>query len=107
MKFLTRQEEFILLAVHYLRDGAYLVEIQKYLNKITKKKWSISSIYLPLNKMEKAGLLNTNIGEPSARRGGKAIKYYSLSADGYEALTKIQEVLNKMWGDNPDLVREK
>lgn len=107
MKFVTRQQEFILLTVHRLKERAYLVEIQKYLNRITRKKWSLSSIYLPLNKMERNGLLQTSIGAPTARRGGKAIKFYSLSDEGYEALANLKELQNKFLEENPDLVYEK
>ena len=37
MKYLTRQEELILLAVYHLKENAYLVTIRKYLKKFTRR----------------------------------------------------------------------
>jgi DNA-binding PadR family transcriptional regulator len=107
MKYITRQEEFVLLTVHQLKDNAYLVEIQNQLNKLTKKNWSVSSVYVPLDKLERSGFLKTQIGEPTAKRGGRAIKFYSLTEEGYKALTEVKEAHDAVWSKNVDLVYEK
>lgn len=107
MKYITRQEEFVLLTVHQLKENAYLVEIQKQLNRLTKKNWSVSSVYVPLDKLENSGYLETRVGEPTARRGGRAIKYYSLTEEGFKALAEVKKVHDTLWKENPDLVFEK
>jgi hypothetical protein len=53
MKYLTRQEELVLLSVFRLKDNAYLISIQDHLNRFTGKDWSISSVYIPLSRLEK------------------------------------------------------
>ena len=106
MKYITRQEEFVLLAVGQLKEKAYLVEVGKLLSKITGKNWSISSVYVPLDKLEKTGYLSSRIGEPTARRGGKAIKYYSLTREGKMALTEVKAVHDAFWKKNPDFIFE-
>ncbi len=34
---------------------------------------------------------------PSARRGGKAVKYYRLTEEGYKALAEIKKIHDIMW----------
>lgn len=53
MKFLTRQEEQVLLAVFRLKDNACLISIQAHLSHLTVRDWSISSVYVPLSRLEK------------------------------------------------------
>jgi len=104
MKYITRQEEFVLLTVYQLKENAYLVEIQKQLNQLTQKNWSISSVFVPLDKLERSGHLKTRIGEPTAKRGGRAIKYYSMTELGLKALTEVKMVHDALWKNNSDFV---
>ena len=97
MKFLTRQEELILLSIFHLKDNAYLVTIREHLIKNTGKKWSIGAVYVPLNRLHKLGYLDTKIGEPNAKRGRNAIKYYRLTKASFEALEEIKEVNTNIW----------
>jgi DNA-binding PadR family transcriptional regulator len=97
MKPLTRQEEQILLVIHHLRDKAYLVNIRERLKEMTGKYYDVGTIYVPLKRLYEKGLLKTRHGEPTSVRGGKAIQYYSLSKEGYEALATLKEVQDRLW----------
>ena len=97
MKYLTRQEELVLLSVFRLKHNAYLISIQDHLNHFTGKDWSISSVYIPLSRLEKRGYLKTIIGEATEKRGGKAIKYYQMTKNGRKALAEIEAVNETMW----------
>jgi DNA-binding PadR family transcriptional regulator len=97
MKYLTRQEELVLLAVFRLKDSAYLISIQDHLNHFTGKDWSISSVYIPLSRLEKKDYLKTTIGEVTEKRGGKAIKYYRVTKAGLKALAELEAVNETMW----------
>ena len=44
-----------------------------------------------------AGCLEAFIGEPSAKRGGKAVKYYRLTEEGFKALAEIKKIQDIMW----------
>ena len=90
MKYLTRQEELVLLAVFRLKDNAYLISIQDHLNHFTGKDWSISSVYIPLSRLEKRNYLETTTGDVTEKRGGKAIKYYQVSKIGFKALAELE-----------------
>ncbi len=97
MKYITRQEELVLLSVFRLKNKAYLISIQDHLNRFTGKNWSISSVYIPLSRLEKRGYLKTTIGEITEKRGGKAIKYYQLTQTGLKALAELEAVNKTMW----------
>lgn len=99
MTYLTRQEEQILMAVLDLEDEAYLVTIRKKIKEYTGKSYSLGTIYVPLNRLEKKGYLESLLGEPTAVRGGKGIKYYRLTQKGLNALEEIRVLYHKMWKD--------
>ena len=97
MKHLTSLEENILLSVHYLKDNAYLITIRDYLKEKAGIKLAIGSVFAPLDRLSRKGLLKTVTGKPSPKVGGRKIKYYLLTEKGINALKERQEVINKMW----------
>ena len=107
MKLLTRQEEMILLAIYQSGGESSLVSIHEYLNHATGKEWSISSIYVPLDRLDKSGHLNTKVGEPEARRGGRAVKYYTLTHKGLQSLQEIKTIHDTLWTGINDLAPER
>ncbi|MFC1724483.1 PadR family transcriptional regulator [candidate division KSB1 bacterium] len=97
MKSLTKQEEQILLVIYQLNEDAYLVNIREKLKEITGKYLDVGTIYVPLNRLYKNGYLDTYHGEPTAVRGGKAIKYYKLTKQGLEVLSQIKTIHDRLW----------
>lgn len=106
MKFLTRQQELVFLSVFRLKDNAYLISIQDHLNRFTGKDWSVSSVYIPLSRLEKRGYLKTTIGEATEKRGGKAIKYYQVTKIGLKALAEIEAINETMWSGVKGLIEK-
>lgn len=105
--YLTRKEELILLAVYKLGESASLVKIREILNVSTGREWTVGNVYVPLDRMSKLGYLETRHGEPTSRRGGKAVKYYFLSHEGKEALAELKRVHDTMWNEISDPALEK
>jgi len=97
MAHLTRQEEQVLMAVLNIGDEAYLVTIREKIKEFTGKSYSFGTIYVPLNRLEKRGYLESYLGEPSSIRGGKAVKYYSLTKQGLDVLEEIRLLHHRMW----------
>jgi DNA-binding PadR family transcriptional regulator len=106
MKYLTRQEELVLLSVFQLKENAYLISIQEHLNRSTGKEWSVSSVYIPLSRLEKKEYLKTTIGEASDKRGGKAIKYYQMTKSGLKALAELEAINETMWSNVKGLAKK-
>lgn len=97
MKYPTRKEELLLLAVFRLGNGASLVSVRKLLTESTGENWSVGNVYVALDNLLKAGCLEAFVGEPSAKRGGKAVKYYRLTEEGRKALAEIKKIHDIMW----------
>jgi DNA-binding PadR family transcriptional regulator len=97
MKLLTRQEELVLLTVFFLKENVTLKEVRKYLIEQTGKDWSISSVYVPLDRLDEEGYLRSHTGEPSPVKGGKAKKYYEITESGKTVLEEIRTLTNSMY----------
>ncbi len=107
MKYLTRKEEMILLAVFKLEDSASLVKIREYLSASTGDNWTVGNVYVPLDRLSRTGYLESRIGDPTSQRGGKAVKYYRLTKNGEKALFEIRKVHDRMWAGIPGLATKK
>ncbi len=103
MKILSRAEELVLLSVWRLQQDAYGVTIRKHIIESTNVDWSIGAIYVPLDRLTKWGYLEAIEGEPTAERGGRRKRYYSLTEDGRMALENLRQVQNNMWDGLPHM----
>lgn len=103
MNLLSRAEEFILLAVWRLKDNAYCIPIRSQVSDTTKAEWSLGSVYMPLDRLVKKGLLRSFLSEATPERGGRHKRIYKLTNLGKIELLKIREIESAMWFDIPDL----
>jgi PadR family transcriptional regulator PadR len=101
MKFLSRSEEFVLLAVLYLQEEAYGVAIRNQLRKMTGESWAFGAVFVMLSRLEKKQLLASRLADPSPRRGGKSKRIYSLTPDGLEELATVRKVQTAAWKSVP------
>ncbi|MFW9972085.1 MAG: PadR family transcriptional regulator [Candidatus Odinarchaeota archaeon] len=99
MKSLTRKEELIMLSIINLKKNAYLVAIVDHLSQTTGKNVSLTSVYLPLNRLEKNGLIESEFGEATAVRGGRRKKIYTITNLGFEALKEYKRISDLLWKD--------
>ena len=102
MKFLSRAEELVLLTIWKITDGAYGVNIRKRLTEMTNRYWSIGSVYVPLDRLENKGYIESYLANPTPERGGKSKRYYKLTKEGIEQLKEIQKIYDVFWSDIPD-----
>ena len=102
MKFLSRQEELLLLSIWKLKDNAYGVTIRKHVSQVTKKYWSIGAIYDVLDRLSQKGLVATLVGDPIKARGGRSRRFYRISREGFNALEEVKNLQKKTWADLPD-----
>jgi len=106
MKLLTRAEEFIMIAIVRLQKEAYCVPILEQVQDVTKKKWTLGGIYIPLHRLEERGFVESHLGDPTAERGGKSKRFYHITPDGLRALQKIKQMENEMWDGISDIITE-
>ncbi len=103
MKLLSRAEEFVLLSVWQLQDNAYSIPIRERIAEISNERWSLGAAFMPLERLEKNGLLSSYFTESTPDSGGRQKRIYSLTDQGKQALIRIKKVGNMMWADIPEL----
>ncbi len=104
MRFLSRPEELILLAIWKLGDAAYGVPIREKVSEISGKDWSFGSVYVPLSRLEKKGLIKSRLGSPTKIRGGRGKRYYTVTKGGLKSLAEMRELHESLWLGTPRIV---
>jgi PadR family transcriptional regulator PadR len=97
MRTLTRKEELVLLAVFNLKEEAYLIAIFDYLTDVLGESVSLTSVHLPLSRLEKHGLISAKMGGATAVRGGRRKKYYRITPLGWEILEEHKRISDRLW----------
>jgi len=99
MEFLTRMEEILLLTIHQLGTEAYGVTIKARVEELLGNAVSVGSVYVPLDRLAKRGLLKPWYGEPAPERGGRRKKFYKLTQDGLAILRETKTLNDLLWSD--------
>lgn len=99
MYTLSKREEELLLTIWNLKDEAYLVAIRERINRIVGKDLTIGAIHIPLNKLEKAGLVSSAFGESTPVRGGRRKRIYRITNPGLEFLKDYKKRQDALWSD--------
>lgn len=79
-------EQLVLLAVLRLNDGAYAVPVRAEICERAGRDVSRGAIQVTLDRLERKGLLRSRLGEPTAERGGKAKRMFTMTAAGSKVL---------------------
>lgn len=89
-------EHIVLLAVMRLGSNAYGMTVRRDIEHATGRDISIGAVYATLVRLESKGFLRSYAGEPTAERGGRAKRYFEMTANGKAAVRSTQEMLLKM-----------
>lgn len=98
-------ESLLMMAILRLGDGAYGVTIRQELLERARKDIAIGAIYTSLNRLEQKGFVESWLGDPTTERGGRAKRFYRLTAAGLNALNDTQRAMQSML-DGLTLIRE-
>ena len=86
-------ETLLLLAIIRLDERAYGVTIRQELLRTAHRDIAIGAIYTGLGRLERKGLVESWHGEPTAERGGRAKRFYRVTAKGLEVLQHKQRAM--------------
>ena len=89
-------EHVVLLAAIRLGAEAYGMTVRRQIETATGRDLSIGAVYATLARLESKGLLTSLEGEPTAERGGRAKRYFRVTAKGRAALRETRGMLQKM-----------
>jgi len=83
-------EQVVLLTILRLGDAAYGVSIRKEIAVNTDREPSPGALYTTLDRLEERGLVTSSLGDPTPQRGGRAKRFFKVSAKGVEAVARVQ-----------------
>jgi len=89
-------ENLLLLVILRLDDRAYGVAIRKELLDEAEKDVAIGAIYTGLDRLEQKGFVASWSGDPTPERGGRAKKFYRVTAQGKKALQETHRVIHRL-----------
>jgi DNA-binding PadR family transcriptional regulator len=104
-------EQLVLLAILQLTgrpDGEpYGVPIVEEIERRTGRSVSRAAVYVTLGRLEKRGLVQSWMSEPTSERGGKARRCVRVRPAGEVALLESRQALDNMWKDLNLAARER
>ena len=80
-------EQVVLLSILRLNDDAYGVTIRSEIRNCTGREPAPGALYTTLDRLEEKSLVRSRMGDPTAERGGRSKRYFTVSAKGTKALT--------------------
>jgi len=102
--YLGEFEHIVVLALLRLVDRAYGVTVRQEIEFRTKRDVSIGAVYATLDRLETKGYVKSRRGDPTPERGGRAKRYFQVTAKGVSAVNRTQRALQTMT-EGLDLVR--
>jgi PadR family transcriptional regulator, regulatory protein PadR len=94
--YLGEFEQLLLFAVVQLEGDAYGGRIREVIEQRTGRTISPGAVYTALDRLETRGLVSSQLGEASPRRGGKRKRYYQIEPSGTELLRRSHDALTRM-----------
>jgi DNA-binding PadR family transcriptional regulator len=89
-------EQLILLAILRLGDRAYGVTIRTEISERAGRTVAPGALYTALDRLEDKGIVKSRFGEPSPQRGGRAKRFFTVTALGAQALARAQRAFQQM-----------
>jgi DNA-binding PadR family transcriptional regulator len=102
--YLGEFEHITILALLRLADRAYGVTVRQEIEFRTSREVSIGAVYATLDRLETKGYVKSQRGDPTPERGGRAKRFFRVTAKGMLAVNRTQRALQNMT-DGLDLIR--
>lgn len=90
-------EEFTLLAVRALGESTYGVPVQQFVEQATGRRASIGAVYAALDRLEAKGFVRSVMSEPTATRGGKRKRMFTVTPAGIKVASELRRVREQIW----------
>ena len=94
-------EEVILLLIGILGDEAYAYRIAAEFEAQTKRNVSIGAVHSTLVRLDEKGFVTSAMGAPTAERGGRRKRIYTITASGRSVLKMSRDFRVSLWNQFP------
>lgn len=89
-------EQLVILGVLHAGRDAYGVPVHDEIQRRAERDLTLGTIYKTLARLEDKGLVTSRIGAPSAERGGRRTRCFSVTPAGRRALHASIRSLRRM-----------
>lgn len=96
-------EEVVLLTVAVLYNDAYGIAIKKHIEEKLKRSVSVGALHSALRRLEAKSYLDSRLGESTPERGGKRKRLFTVSVNGFKALSHVRETRQQLWNEIPNV----
>lgn len=90
-------EQLVLIAVVRLGEDAYAPRIAEVLEQRADREMSRGTLYGALDQLERKGFIEFRVEPPTAVRGGRRRRCFTVTTEGIQALEQVRSVLVRMW----------
>jgi PadR family transcriptional regulator len=97
----------VLLTIRQLGEEGYAVTIRAELERQSGEAITRGALYTTLARLEDKGHVRSRMGEPLPVRGGKARRFYALTAAGEQALVATHARSRLGWRGLGGLLEER
>jgi PadR family transcriptional regulator PadR len=102
-EFLGHFELMVLLSLIRLGDDAYGVPIASAIRESSGREVALGSVYASLDRLVEKGFVSSRVGEPTAERGGRAKRYFQITASGLREVRAARRALTRLWAGLPEV----
>jgi len=106
-RLLTDFELMLVLAILRLGDDAYGVQIAREIETTAGRRVLLGAAYAALDRLEDNGLVSSRTGSPTPERGGRAKRFFRVTARGVQAARLTRQALVTLWQDVPQLTEKR
>ena len=101
---ITGAELMILSAIVRLGENAYGVPILQELERHGRR-IGVATVYVALGRLEAKSMVTSVTGDSTPERGGRAKRYFRVTAKGIREIRAMQRTLDRLWHGVPQLQR--
>ncbi|GGM74251.1 hypothetical protein GCM10010967_02260 [Dyadobacter beijingensis] len=95
--YLGEFEEIVLLTVAVMEGHAYGVGLAHEITEQTGRPVQLNQVHSALQRLEEKGMVKSEMGEPTAERGGRRKRLYTVTAYGQNTLKQVRDVRDGLW----------
>jgi DNA-binding PadR family transcriptional regulator len=92
-------EHFVLIAIFRLGGESYAVPVMDEIRERAGRDVAKAAVYIALRRLEAKGLVRSRLGEATPERGGRAKRFFRLTARGAAQLRVARAAFVGMWAD--------
>ena len=89
-------EQVVLLAILRIGEEAYGVPIRAEIETCTGRDPAPGALYTTLDRLEAKGLVVSRLGDPTPERGGRAKRFFVVTASGVDAVSRSQRAYRRL-----------